>query len=98
MRQAVRRSGGQAVRGLALLTLVLSAYPSNRLSAQVPTDTVTPPADTSHRLKPFAAAWRSLLIPGWGQAALGRAVAGALLASGEGVTSVMTVTAGRERQ
>src|SRR2546426_4864300 len=28
MRQAVRRSGGQAVRGLALLTLVQSAYPS----------------------------------------------------------------------
>jgi len=96
MRQAVRRSGGQAVRGLALLTLVLSAYPSNRLSAQVPTDTVTPPADTSHRLKPFAAAWRSLLIPGWGQAALGRDVAGAVLASWEGVTIMMTVKARQE--
>src|SRR2546428_11371266 len=96
MRQPVRRSGGQAVRGLALLTLVLSAYPSNRLSAQVPTDTVTPPADTSHRLKPFAAAWRSLLIPGWGQAALGRDVAGATLASWEGVTIMMTLKARQE--
>src|SRR5438552_6609405 len=96
MRQPVRRSGGQAVRGLALLTLVLSAYPYNRLSAQVPTDTVTPPADTSHRLKPFAAAWRSLLIPGWGQAALGRDVAGAVLASWEGVTIMTTVKARTE--
>src|SRR5438876_53682 len=45
---------------------------------------------------PFAAAWRSLLIPGWGQAALGRDVAGAVLASWEGVTIMMTVKARQE--
>jgi hypothetical protein len=98
MRQPVRRSGGQAVRGLALLTLLLSAYRPNRLSSQTPPDTVAPAAaqDTSHRLKPFAAAWRSLLLPGWGQAALGRDVAGAVLASWEGVTMMMTLKARQE--
>ncbi len=98
MKQAGRRLGGWAVGEGALLALLLSAYPPNRLTAQTPTDTVTPPAvqDTSHRLKPFAAAWRSLLIPGWGQAALGRDVAGATLASWEGVTIMMTLKARQE--
>src|SRR2546426_6972658 len=69
-----------AVREGALLALLASAYPPVHLSAQTSPDTVAPPAaqDTSHRLKPFAAAWRSLVIPGWGQAALGRDVAGAV--------------------
>jgi len=98
MKPADRRLGGWAVSEGAVLALLLSAYPPNRLSAQTPPDTVTPPAvqDTSHRLKPFAAAWRSLLIPGWGQAALGRDVAGATLASWEGVTIMMTFKARQE--
>ena len=96
MKQADGWLCGWAVSGGASLALLLSAYPPNRLSAQVPTDTVTLPADTSHRLKPFAAAWRSLLIPGWGQAALGRDVAGATLASWEGVTIMMTLKARQE--
>src|SRR2546428_13062896 len=86
---------GLAVREGALLALLASAYPPVHLSAQTSPDTVAPPAaqDTSHRLKPFAAAWRSLVIPGWGQAALGRDVAGAVLASWEGVTMMRTVKA-----
>ena len=98
MKLADRRLGGQAVSSVAVVTLLLTAYPPNRLSGQTPPDTVAPPAvqDTSHRLKPFAAAWRSLLIPGWGQAALGRDVAGAVLASWEGVTIMMTVKARQE--
>ena len=89
---------GWAVSGGASLALLLSAYPPNRLTAQAPPDTITPPAvqDTSHRLKPFAAAWRSLVIPGWGQAALGRDVAGVVLASWEGVTMMMTLKARQE--
>jgi len=98
MKLADRRVGGQAVSSVAVVTLLLTGYPPNRLSGQTPPDTVAPPAvqDTSHRLKPFAAAWRSLLIPGWGQAALGRDVAGAVLASWEGVTIMMTVKARQE--
>ena len=98
MKLADRRLGGWAVSEGALLALLLSAYPTHRLSAQTAADTVTPPAvqDTSHRLKPFAAAWRSLLIPGWGQAALGRDVAGATLATWEGVTIMMTLRARQE--
>src|SRR5437879_9167190 len=89
---------GWAVSGGASLALLLSAYPPNRLTAQAPPDTIAPPAvqDTSHRLKPFAAAWRSLVIPGWGQAALGRDVAGVVLASWEGVTMMMTLKARQE--
>ena len=98
MKLAERRLVGWAVSEGALLALLLSCYPPNRLTAQTPTDTVTPPAvqDTSHHLKPFAAAWRSLLIPGWGQAVLGRDVAGAMLASWEGVTMMMTLKARQE--
>ena len=98
MKLADRRVGGQAVSSVAVVTLLLTGHPPNRLSGQTPPDTVAPPAvqDTSHRLKPFAAAWRSLLIPGWGQAALGRDVAGAVLASWEGVTIMMTVKARQE--
>ncbi len=98
MKLADRRLSGQAVSSVAVVTLLLTGYPPNRLSGQTPPDTVAPPAvqDTSHRLKPFAAAWRSLLIPGWGQAALGRDVAGAVLASWEGVTIMMTVKARQE--
>ena len=98
MKQADGRLGGWAVSGGALLALLLSAYPPNRLTAQAPPDTIAPLAvqDTSHRLKPFAAAWRSLVIPGWGQAALGRDVAGVVLASWEGVTMMMTLKARQE--
>ena len=94
MKQAVRRLGGLAVGWAVLLT----AGPPVRLSAQTPTDTVTPRAaqDTTHRLKPMGAFWRSLLIPGWGQAALGRDVAGAAFVSWEGVTMMMTLKAQQE--
>ena len=95
--KADRRIDGWA-DGVLLAAVLLSAYPPNRLTAQAPPDTIAPPAvqDTSHRLKPFAAAWRSLVIPGWGQAALGRDVAGVVLASREGVTMMMTLKARQE--
>lgn len=46
-------------------------------------------ADSS-RLRPFSAFWRSLLIPGWGQAATGRYVTGATFTAWEGVCVMMT--------
>ena len=54
------------------------------------------PGDSTHLIKPVAAAWRSLLIPGWGQAATGRDVTGALFVTWEGVTIMMTLRAVQE--
>ncbi len=105
MKQADRRVGGWAVRGGGLALLVLSAYPPIRLPAQVPDTTRKPivttgalvvPTDTAHRMRPFGAFWRSLLLPGWGQAKTGRPVAGAAFAAWEGVTAMMTLKAQSE--
>lgn len=42
-------------------------------------------------VSPLGAMWRSLLLPGWGQAILGRRVTGAAFIFLEGVTVTMTV-------
>jgi len=44
-------------------------------------------------VSPMGAFWRSLLIPGWGQAKLGRRTAGAFFLAAEGVTLGMTISA-----
>src|SRR5204863_167466 len=84
---------------------LLCAGPTVRLSAQVP-DTTPPPlvttgalvvgTDTTHRIRPIGAFLRSLLVPGWGQAATGRHVTGALFATWEGVAAMMTLKAQSE--
>ncbi len=81
---------------LALAILLSSSRPV-RLSAQTP-DTARAPvaADTTHRVGPMGAFWRSLLLPGWGQAQTGRLTAGALFASWEGVCAMMTFKAQSE--
>jgi hypothetical protein len=96
VKRAVRRSGGQAV----VAVLLLIARPPDRLSAQTPQDTTPPapaaPADTSHVVGPVGALWRSLLVPGWGQAVTGRNVTGALFGIWEGTTMYMTLKAQQE--
>jgi hypothetical protein len=52
--------------------------------------------DTTHRIAPTAALWRSLLVPGWGQALTGRPITGALFVGWEGVTAMMTLRAVQE--
>lgn len=98
---AVRRAVGWG----AVFAALLAAGPAVRLSAQVPDTTQTPivttgalvvPTDTAHRVRPMGAFLRSLLIPGWGQAATGRRVTGALFASWEGITAMMTLKAQSE--
>ena len=104
MTGAVRRVGGQVVRPAVLLGLWLSAHPPTRLTAQVrdtthtavPTGSTVP--DTSRFMKPGAAAWRSLVLPGWGQAATGHHVAGAMFVTWEGVTMMMTLRAVQEQR
>src|SRR5207244_13148908 len=103
MNQTVRQGGGSTVRGAAL-ALLLTVYPSTRLASQQP-DTARPappiittgatvvPTDTTHRMHPMGAFLRSFLLPGWGQAATGRPVTGALFATWAGGTALLTLKA-----
>lgn len=86
-------------------TAVLVALLAVRLAAQDTTVAArrdstprrpTPPADTSHLMRPVSAMWRSMVLPGWGQAATGRHTVGALLVTWEGVTAMMTLKAQQE--
>ena len=101
------RAGGAVIgrRGLAAVFLVAGA--AVRLSAQVPDTGHAPPPivttgavvvapDTMHRVRPMGAFLRSLLLPGWGQAVTGRHVAGAVFATWEGVSAMMTLKARSE--
>ena len=56
------------------------------------------PPDTLNRqyISPMNALWRSLLIPGWGQARLNRKLAGGLFLAWEGVTLGMSLKTRRE--
>jgi hypothetical protein len=105
MRRAAKRLGGWVGSVAGLVTALLTVYPSNRLSAQEPDTAQAPivttgasvvPPDTAHRIRPMAAFWHSLLLPGWGQAGSGRPVAGALFVAWEGVTAMMTLKAQQE--
>ncbi len=91
-------------RGVVFAAL-LSASPSVHVSAQVPDTTPPPlvttgalvvPTDTTHRIRPMGAFLRSLLVPGWGQAATGRHVTGALFSTWEGVCAMMALKAQSE--
>jgi hypothetical protein len=87
-------------RALAVLAVVALG----RASAQVPDSAGAGAAprplalasDTARRIRPMGAFWRSLALPGWGQAAAGRPVPGALFATWEGVTAMMTLKARAE--
>ena len=106
MKQTRRRLDGWTVSGAAL-ALLLTVCPSNRLASQQP-DTTLPappivttgatvvPTDTAHRIRPMGAFLRSFILPGWGQAATGRRVTGAMFAAWEGLTAMMTLKAQSE--
>lgn len=60
---------------------------------------ITPAAGDSVRrppVSPMGAFWRSLLIPGWGQAKLDRKLTGGIFVAWEGVTLGMTLKAHHE--
>lgn len=90
---------GETGKTAILLALLLPAYPSARLPAQTPDSTKTraPTAVTRPAIKPVSALWRSLLIPGWGQACTGRNFTGAAFVVWEGVAVMMTVRAVQEK-
>jgi len=98
---AVSRLGGLAAGSVIVVTLSLTAYPANRLSAQDTARVHEPAAipaipDTLHLVRPMGAFWRSLAIPGWGQAATGRHTTGAVFVAWEGITAMMTLKAEQE--
>ena len=82
--------------GCALLVWALFASSPDGLSAQVDTLSAARLPDTTHLMRPGAAFWRSLLLPGWGQSATGRHVTGAAFVTWEGITMMMTLKAHRE--
>jgi hypothetical protein len=89
----VRRNDGRWVRAAIVVAAGLSVLPSYRLSAQ---DT-TAVADTVPRaVGPFGSLWRSMLLPGWGQAVNERHTVGAIFVAWESVTIMMTLKADRE--
>jgi hypothetical protein len=99
--EPVSRLAGWSVKSVVAATLFLTAYPANRLTAQDTTVINREAAllvrpDTSGRVRPLGAFWRSLAIPGWGQAATGRHTTGAIFVAWEGVTAMMTLKAQQE--
>jgi len=69
-----------------------SRPPAQGAPAPRPRGPAAPP-DTLARqyISPFNALWRSMLIPGWGQARLNRKLAGGIFVAWEGVTLGMTL-------
>ena len=74
---------------------LLAAWPLS-LSAQDSTRAVPVSPDTLHEVRAVNALWRSLLVPGWGQALTHRNGTGAAFAVWEGVTMMMTLKAHQE--
>jgi hypothetical protein len=89
------RADGRTV-GVMLALALLAVGPSARLPAQDTTRVTPSPPDTTHQVRPMGAFWRSLLLPGWGQAATGRHTTGSVLVAWEGVTAMMTLKAQQE--
>ncbi len=107
MTQARSRVGGCASRCVVVLAMLLPANLTTRLSAQVPdttpivppivtTGAVVVPTDSAHRVPPWGAFLRSFVLPGWGQAATGRHVAGVVFVAWEGIAAMMTLKAQSE--
>jgi len=80
-----------ATSGVADAQIVPAAPPRQQQQPQ-PEDTVkVPPFRVEPPVSPLGAAMRSLLVPGWGQAAVDRHVTGAIFIFWEGLTLTMTI-------
>ena len=106
---ATARRAVFAIVALSGASLALSPQPAR---AQIPIPTLprpTSPGDSLQRdtvkvpvfrvpppVPPLAALARSMVLPGWGQAVLGRRGAGAYFVFWEGITLTMTVKASRQ--
>lgn len=99
-----RRTRCPTLAASALLAILVWATPAHPVSAQgdttrapvvAPSVAIVAP-DTTHRVRPMGAFWRSLLLPGWGQAETGRPVTAAVFVAWEGMTAMMTLKAQQE--
>jgi hypothetical protein len=103
MRKDLSATRASAVR-LGCVAALLSSgaaagaaqQPDSTSPPVVTTGAVVVPTDTAHRIRPMGAFLRSLLVPGWGQAATGRRVTGAVFTAWEGMTAMMTLKAQSE--
>jgi hypothetical protein len=95
-----RRPAAHFLLGLLALvvgaTASLPAQDSARVRPRVSSPVASPDTSARQYISPFNALWRSLLLPGWGQARLNRKLAGGLFVAWEGVTLGMTLKTRRE--
>ena len=84
----ILRRAAPLARLALVLALVTGAGPS--LAAQ-DTAAVTRADSLTRRVSPMNAFWRSFLVPGWGQAKLGRKLTGGIFVAWEGVTLGMSL-------
>jgi hypothetical protein len=90
-----RRASGILLLGLLLLLAgsarTLSAQDTTRARRAALPTLAGPDTLARQYISPFNALWRSLLIPGWGQARLNRKLTGGMFVAWEGVTLGMTL-------
>jgi hypothetical protein len=95
---------GRSLAGLVVLVALEATASTTRLAAQDTTAAVPPPDTTAGvpvqrqrldslalRTSPMNAFLRSFLLPGWGQAKLGRKLTGGILVAWEGTTLGMSL-------
>jgi hypothetical protein len=84
--------------GIALLLSIMGG--ARDLPAQAPPPPPRPDVQTDtvarQYISPFNALWRSLLLPGWGQARLNRKLAAGVFIAWEGVTLGMSLKTAQE--
>jgi hypothetical protein len=88
-----------AMAGVVLLLVLSLAGSVADLFGQAappPRQPAVLPDTTRQYISPGNALWRSLLIPGWGQARLNRKLAAGMFVAWEGVTIGMSLKTGRE--
>lgn len=97
---------GEAVGAIGAVMFLLVARPASTMAQDSiavaappapPVSSAAPPAsaaatDSARRyVKPMSAFWRSLVLPGWGQARLGRRLSGGIFVAVEGLSIGMVV-------
>ena len=88
------------VAALALSASSVAAqlpFPTPKQDSVTARDTIkVPPFRQRPPISPLGAAGRSILVPGWGQAALGRRITGAAFVFWEGLTVGMSIKASHQ--
>jgi hypothetical protein len=80
------------IAALLVVGVVPTVVAQDSAAAQRGSRAAIRPDTLSHRfISPFNALWRSLLIPGWGQARLNRKLAGGMFVAWESVTLGMSL-------